>query len=110
MNWPTIPWAWPGRLCRRPAAIAGIKTLAVAASANGLFIAPSRESFQKRVYPLVRSIYIYLNRAPGSAVDPKSKEFLRFILSREGQGIVAQDGGFLPLPAEVVRAERSKLD
>ena len=90
--------------------IAGLKPLALAAAERGPFIAPSRESFQQRTYPLVRSIYIYLNRQPGTPVEPKLREFLRFVLSREGQTIVAQDGGFLPLPEELVRAERAKLD
>jgi phosphate transport system substrate-binding protein len=90
--------------------IGGIKVLALAAEDGGPFIGPSRESFQKRTYPLVRSIYIYLNRKPGMALEPRLREFLRYILSREGQEIVAQDGGFLPLTADVVRAERAKLD
>jgi phosphate transport system substrate-binding protein len=90
--------------------IAGIKPLALARDAAGPFVVPSRESFQARTYPLVRSIYIYLNRKPGSPLEPKLREFLRFILSREGQGIVADDGGFLPLPARVAAEQRAKLD
>jgi phosphate transport system substrate-binding protein len=90
--------------------IAGIKPLALAADARGPFVAPSRESFAARTYPLVRSIYIYLNRKPGTAVEPKLREFLRFILSRDGQAIVADGSGFLPLPAAVAAAQRAKLD
>ena len=90
--------------------IAGLKPLALAPREGGAAVAPSRASFQSREYPLVRSIYIYLNRKPGAPVEPKLREFLRFILSREGQQIVADDGGFLPLPADFVRAERAKLD
>ena len=90
--------------------IAGLKRLALAAHDGGPYVAPSRASFQSREYPLVRSIYIYLNRQPGTPVEPRFREFLRFILSREGQQIVADDGGFLPLPADFVRAERAKLD
>ncbi len=73
-------------------------------------LAPSRESFQDRSYPLVRSIYIYLNRPPGKPIDPKLKEFLRYALSREGQEIVAKNGSYLPLPASVVREQLKKLD
>jgi phosphate transport system substrate-binding protein len=58
----------------------------------------------------VRSIYIFLNRKPGEAVDPKLKEFLRFVLSREGQGIVAENGNYLPLTGAVVREQLKKLD
>jgi len=90
--------------------IAGLKPLALAAEDGGPYVTPSRASFQSRAYPLVRSIYIYLNRKPGTSVEPKLREFLRFVLSREGQELVAADGGFLPLPETVVRAERAKLD
>jgi phosphate transport system substrate-binding protein len=89
--------------------VAGIKPLAVAERDGGTYVAPSRESFQSRSYPLVRSIYIYLNRAPKQSLDPKLKEFLRFVLSREGQEIVAKDGNYLPLPAAVVREQLAKL-
>ena len=90
--------------------IAGIKPIALAAQDGGPFIVPSRESFQARTYPLVRSIYIYLNRKPGAALEPKLREFLRFILSRDGQAVVAQDGGFLPLPAAFAAAQAAKLN
>ncbi|MEY2880436.1 MAG: hypothetical protein RLZZ15_2816 [Verrucomicrobiota bacterium] len=90
--------------------LAGLKPLALAASDGGPYVAPSRATFQDRTYPLVRSIYIYLNRKPGTPVEPKLREFLRFVLSREGQQIVADDGGFLPLPAALAAEQRAKLD
>ena len=90
--------------------VGGIKPIALAERDGGPYIVPSRESFQNRSYPLVRSIYIYLNRAPKQPVDPKLKEFLRFVLSREGQDIVSKDGSYLPLPARVVREQLSKLE
>ena len=90
--------------------IAGLKPLALAASAGRPYVVPSRASFQDRTYPLVRSIYIYLNRKPGVPVEPKAREFLRFVLSREGQAIVEADGGFLPLPAPFATEQRAKLD
>jgi phosphate transport system substrate-binding protein len=90
--------------------IAGIKPVALARDERGPYVLPSMQSFQDRSYPLVRSIYIYLNRKPGTAVEPRLREFLRFILSREGQQIVAEGSGFLPLPAADVTAQRAKLD
>ena len=38
------------------------------------------------------------------------REFLRFVLSREGQQLVERNGSYLPLPAEVVLEQRKKLD
>ena len=90
--------------------IKGIKPVALAQNEHGPFVTPSRESFQARSYPLVRSIYIYLNRKPGTALEPRLREFLRFILSREGQAVVAQDGGFLPLPALFAAEQAAKLN
>jgi len=90
--------------------VAGIKPLALAATNGGPYVVPSRESFQSRAYPLVRSIYMYLNRAPRQPIDPKLKEFLRFVLSRDGQAIVSNDGNYLPLPPSVVREQLAKLE
>jgi phosphate transport system substrate-binding protein len=86
-----------------------IKPIALAPRGTTNYVMPSRESFQQRTYPLARNIYIYFDRAPGSALEPRFKEFLRFALSREGQQLVAQ-GDYLPLPAKLVNEQLSKLD
>jgi phosphate transport system substrate-binding protein len=90
--------------------IDGIKALALAPRDGAPAVAPSKQSFQDRSYPLVRSIYLFLNRKPGEPVDPKLREFLRYVLSHEGQDVVASNGSYLPLPADIVRAQRQKLD
>jgi phosphate transport system substrate-binding protein len=89
--------------------ISGIKPIALAARDGGPYVAPTKASFQDRSYPLVRNIYLYLNRPPGKALDPKLKEFLRYVLSREGQEIVVSNGNYLPLTAEIVREQLAKL-
>ena len=88
--------------------VSGIKPLALAEREGGPYVEPGEASFQDRSYPLVRNIYIYLNRTPGQALDPKLKEFLRYVLSREGQEIVADNGNYLPLTAGVVREQLAK--
>jgi phosphate transport system substrate-binding protein len=90
--------------------VQGLKPLALAARDGGAYVVPNRESFRDRTYPLVRSLFFYLNRKPGAAVEPRLKEFLRYVLSREGQAAVADNGNYLPLPPEVVRAQREKLE
>jgi phosphate transport system substrate-binding protein len=47
---------------------------------------------------------------PGTAMDPNVKEFLRYVLSQEGQAEVMRDGKYLPLTAEVVREQLKKLE
>lgn len=90
--------------------VPGLKPLAIARRGSRDYVTPSLESFQDRSYPLTRSIYIFLNRAPGMPLDPKLREFLRYVLSRDGQQIVAASNGHLPLTASVVAEERRKLD
>lgn len=51
-------------------------------------------------YPLARFLYIYINHAPGRPLDPLTREFIRFILSKEGQEVVVKDGYF-PMPANL---------
>src|SRR5581483_11800473 len=38
-------------------------------------------------YPLDRPFFIYINRRPGTPLDPAAKEFLSFVLSKEGQDL-----------------------
>ena len=54
-------------------------------------------------YPLSRFLYVYLNYKPGSALDPLQREFVKYVLSREGQEVVAKDG-FLPVTAKTAAA------
>lgn len=53
------------------------------------------ETFQ---YPISRYLYVYIN-VPPSGVEPLTKEFIRFVLSKEGQAVVVKDGYF-PLPRQ----------
>jgi phosphate transport system substrate-binding protein len=89
--------------------IPGIRMLAIAPRGGGPAVVPSQASFADRSYPLTRSIYIYFDRKPGTTLDPKLREFLRFALSAEGQSLVGQ-GGYLPLPPATIREQLAKLD
>jgi phosphate transport system substrate-binding protein len=72
--------------------------------------APNVENVYAHKYPFSRFVYIYVNRAPGKALEPKVKEFLKLVLSKEGQQVVADERVFIPLTPEVVREELKKLD
>jgi phosphate transport system substrate-binding protein len=71
---------------------------------------PTLKSAQDGTYPLHDEVFFYVNREPGKPVDPKVREFIRYVLSREGQGEVARDGKYLPLPAAVAREQLKKLE
>jgi len=59
-------------------------------------------------YPLNRFLFIYINRAPGKPLDPLVKEFITFLLSKEGQEVVVKDG-YLPLSPAVAKQELAKI-
>jgi phosphate transport system substrate-binding protein len=88
-----------------------VKPLALAVKAGGPFIKPTQDSVTNHTYPLTRMITMFLNRAPGKPVDPKLREFLRYVLSREGQRAVIRDGhGYLPMLAPFATEELQKLE
>ncbi len=72
--------------------------------------APTVDNVYAHKYPFSRYVYIYVNRAPGKPLEPKVKEFLKLVLSKEGQQVVADERVFIPLTPEVVREELKKLD
>ena len=74
------------------------------------FIAPTIDSVYHHVYPLSRYVYIYVNRPPGTKLEPKIKEFLKAVLSQQGQQVVAEEGVFMPLLPGVVQEELAKLE
>ena len=87
-----------------------LKKLDVAKDANSPYIPLSLETVQDRTYPLIDDLSFWVDAKPGQKIDPKIKEFLRYILSQEGQEAVEQDGKYLPLTAEIVSAQLKKLD
>lgn len=90
------------------------KVLALAADAAAPAVVPTRENVASRAYPLARPVYIYFAPdTPGgepARPDPKVREFLRYILSGQGQADVGGEGDYLPLTPAVAQAQRDKLD
>jgi phosphate transport system substrate-binding protein len=87
------------------------QTKALALSTNGgKYVELSLDNVQNRSYPLIREVYYYLKREKGKPVDPKAKEFMRYVLSRDGQAAIQRDGKYLPLTAEAAREQLKKLD
>jgi len=85
------------------------KALALAEKEGGPYFKGTFDEVVEQKYPLSRVIYIYVNRAPGKGLDPKAREFLKYVLSKEGQDAILKEGIFLPLPAEMVKQELAKL-
>lgn len=88
----------------------GVRRLPVAATAGGPYVEHTIENVQNRTYPLYAEAYFYTTVKPGTRMNPLVREFIRFVLSQEGQAEVMRDGKYLPLTAEVVREQLKKLD
>jgi len=84
----------------------GVKRLAIGTPA----VSPSPANVAALRYPLVRFTYLCINRAPGRPLDANVEEYLRIVLSKQGQEQVTRRSGFLPLPESVLREELAKLD
>ena len=87
-----------------------LKIVALARTPAGPYVPYTMETVHDRSYPLFDEIYMYVDQARDRSIDPKVKEFLRFIVSREGQEAVQRDGKYLPLTAAMVREQLRKLD
>jgi len=87
----------------------GVKHLALAEKEGGAFSPGSYADVVSGTYPLSRFLYIYVNRAPGKPLDPLVREFVKLLMSKEGQEVVVKDG-YLPLTPEIVAEERGKLE
>ena len=87
----------------------GVKAVPLADKEGGAYSDGSYDDVRSGKYPLNRFLFVYINRAPGKPLDPLTREFVKFILSREGQEVVVKDG-YLPLSADVVKQELAKLE
>ena len=106
-------------LARDPAGIAisnirfanpSVKLVSLAATASGPYVLPSVATLISQRYPLTRIIPAVVDLRPGQPIDPAVREFLRFILSRDGQTALVTESGYLPLGSKYVRAQLRKLD
>lgn len=86
----------------------GIRTVPIAAKEGGEAFAADYEHVISGDYPLGRMLYIYVVKKPGEPLPKLQEEFLKFVLSKEGQEIAVKDG-YLPLPADIVEEQLALL-
>jgi phosphate transport system substrate-binding protein len=87
----------------------GVRAISLGKQVGGPHYAPNAENAASGNYPLARHLYLYVVRDPRRPMDQLTREFLRFVLSREGQEIVIKDG-YLPLSSSTVQRELARLD
>lgn len=73
------------------------------------FVEPNAENSIAGDYPLSRYLYMYVNKAPNKPLQPLEAEFIKQVLSKQGQEVVLKDG-YIPLPAKVVERVLKSLD
>jgi len=72
------------------------------------FVSAGPENAISGKYPLARFLYVYINKTPGKPLPPLTREFIKLVLSSEGQKVVVKDG-YIPLPAKVAEREILKI-
>jgi phosphate transport system substrate-binding protein len=86
----------------------GVRTVPLAEFEDAPAVGATAENALSGDYPLSRYLYVYVNKRPGRPLQPLEQEFLKLVLSRIGQDVVAKDG-YVPLSARLVNRELGKI-
>lgn len=78
-----------------------VRTVPLAKKEGGEFVEDNEVNALNGTYPLSRFLYVYVNKAPNKPLAPLEAEFIKLVLSRQGQEVVMKDG-YIPLPSRVV--------
>jgi len=89
-------------------ATAGVRAVPLTEKDGGKCVEATADNSYSGSYPLARFLYVYVNKAPGKPLDPLTREFVKLIVSREGQEGVVKDGYF-PIPAMIAKEEQNKI-
>lgn len=76
----------------------GVRALPLAAKDGQPFVEADAVHAIDGTYPLARVLYFYVNKRPNQPLPPLEREFVKLVLSKQGQEVVIKDG-FVPLPA-----------
>ena len=87
----------------------GLKPIPLSLGAGQDAVLPSDKTITSETYPLGRTIYLYANRKPGTALPSNIAQFLAYIVSPQGQTIVSRTGGYLPLSGDAAANARKLL-
>ncbi len=89
-------------------ATSGVKAVPLAKDGQA-FVEATTENALNGKYPLTRFLYVYVNKHPNKPLPPLEAEFVKLVLSKEGQGNVVKDG-YIPLPAKVAEKQLAIVD
>jgi phosphate transport system substrate-binding protein len=86
-----------------------VRTVPLAKTENDKPVEPTFENALNKTYPLGRALNIYIAKKPGEPLQPVIKEFLKFVLSKQGQEIVIKDG-FGQMPDKMIDKNLKALE
>jgi phosphate transport system substrate-binding protein len=86
----------------------GVRALPLSEKTGGTCVEATAANAYSGKYPLSRFLYVYINRAPGKPLDPLTREFMKFVLAKQGQEVVIKDG-FFPILDSIAKEELSKI-
>jgi phosphate transport system substrate-binding protein len=86
-----------------------VRAVPLAKSDSDKLVEPTFANALNKTYPLGRTLYIYVAKKPGEPLPPVVKEYLNFVLSKQGQEIVVKDG-FGQLPDKTIQKNLKALE
>ncbi|MFP5383074.1 MAG: PstS family phosphate ABC transporter substrate-binding protein [Gammaproteobacteria bacterium] len=86
----------------------GVKAVPLAKKDGDAFHPATPDEAVKGTYPLSRFLYVYVNKAPNKPLNPLEAEFVKLVLSKQGQETVLKDG-YVPLPKRVADKTLAEL-
>lgn len=89
-------------------ATAGVRAVPLAEKEGAKCYEADPDNAYSGAYPMSRFLFVYVNKAPGKPLDPLTREFVKLMVSKDGQEVVVKDGYF-PIPASIAKEELNKV-
>lgn len=87
----------------------GVRAVPLANKDGEAYVMANAEHALDGSYPLSRVLYMYINKHPNRPLDTLQREFVKLILSKQGQQTVVRDG-YIPLPANMAAKALAELE
>jgi phosphate transport system substrate-binding protein len=87
---------------------ADVRAVPLAKDGKAKVVEATPENAYTGEYALARYLLIYVNHKPGTTIDPLRREFVRYMMSKEGQLDVVKDG-YYPLPSRIAKKQLEKV-
>lgn len=86
----------------------GVRALPIAKKGSTDYVEANADTAVAGKYPLARFLYVYVNKHPNKPLSPLEGEFIKLVLSTQGQMVVVKDG-YIPLPSSVAEKTLKNL-